>query len=40
VKQAFGSEDQEQYTHIFQTEQKAFDNSVTDWERWRYFERI
>jgi glutamine synthetase len=40
VKQAFGSEVQEHYTHFFQTEQKAFDNSVTDWERWRYFERI
>jgi glutamine synthetase len=40
VKQAFGSEVQEHYTHFFETEQKAFDNSVTDWERWRYFERI
>ena len=40
VKQAFGELVQEHYTHFFQVEQKAFDNSVTDWERWRYFERI
>ena len=31
---------QEHYTHFFQKEIEAFDNSVTDWERWRYFERI
>jgi glutamine synthetase len=40
VKQAFGELVQEHYTHFFRVEQKAFDNSVTDWERWRYFERI
>jgi glutamine synthetase len=40
VKEAFGSEVQDHYTHFFRMEQKAFDNSVTDWERWRYFERI
>jgi glutamine synthetase len=40
VKQAMGELVQEHYTHFFRTEQKAFDNSVTDWERWRYFERI
>lgn len=36
----FGDEVVEHYTHFFQTEQAAFDASVTDWERQRYFERI
>lgn len=40
VAESFGSAVQEHYSHFFRTEQKAFDNSVTDWERWRYFERI
>ena len=40
VKSAFGEDVQEHYTHFFRQEQDAFDNSVTDWERWRYFERI
>jgi glutamine synthetase len=40
VRQAFGPTVQEHYTHHFRTEQKAYDNAVTDWERWRYFERI
>jgi glutamine synthetase len=40
VKAAFGEEVQQHYTHFFRQEQDAFDNSVTDWERWRYFERI
>ncbi|MCI0543278.1 MAG: glutamine synthetase family protein [Actinobacteria bacterium] len=40
VKQAFGDLVQEHYTHFFRVEQDAFDNTVTDWERWRYFERI
>ncbi len=26
--------------HFFQTEQEAYDRSVSDWERKRYFERI
>ena len=30
----------EHYAHHFRTEQAAFDNAVTDWERRRYFERI
>jgi glutamine synthetase len=30
----------EHYAHYFRTEQAAFDNAVTDWERRRYFERI
>lgn len=38
--QAFGAEMVEHYTHFFRTEQAAFDASVTDWERQRYFERI
>ena len=28
------------YSHFFHTEQEAYDRAVTDWERWRYFERI
>lgn len=28
------------YTHFFTVEQEAYDKSVTDWERRRYFERI
>jgi glutamine synthetase len=40
VKGVFGADVQAHYGHFFRTEQKAFDNSVTDWERWRYFERI
>lgn len=40
VKSAFGEDVQEHYVHFFRQEQDAFDNSVTDWERWRYFERI
>jgi glutamine synthetase len=40
VAVSFGANVQEHYTHFFRKEQEAFDNSVTDWERWRYFERI
>jgi glutamine synthetase len=40
VKRAFGEEVVEHYTHFFETEQGAFNNAVTDWELWRYFERI
>ncbi|MEX1125410.1 MAG: glutamine synthetase, partial [Acidimicrobiia bacterium] len=40
VRDVFGADVQAHYSHFFRTEQKAFDNSVTDWERWRYFERI
>ena len=40
VREVFGPEVQEHYSHFFRMEQRAFDNSVTDWERWRYFERI
>ncbi len=40
VREAFGEEVRAHYSHFFRTEQRAFENSVTDWERWRYFERI
>ena len=40
AKKAFGKEVVEHYTHHFRMEQKAYENSVTDWERKRYFERI
>jgi glutamine synthetase len=40
IKRAFGEAVQQHYTHFFHKEQEAFDNTVTDWERWRYFERI
>jgi len=40
VKATLGEEVAEHYTHFFRTEQAAFDKSVTDWERRRYFERI
>jgi glutamine synthetase len=40
VGSVFGTDVQAHYSHFFRVEQNAFDNSVTDWERWRYFERI
>jgi len=40
VREAFGADVQAHYSHFFQTEQSAYDNAVTDWERARYFERI
>ena len=40
AKQAFGEEVVNHYAHHFDMEQKAYDRSVTDWERKRYFERI
>jgi glutamine synthetase len=40
VRETFGTEVQEHYTHFFREEQAAYDRAVTDWERWRYFERI
>ena len=36
----FGADVVKHYTHFFRTELSAFDDSVTDWERRRYFERI
>ena len=40
VAASFGEDVQQHYTHFFRKEQEGFDNAVTDWERWRYFERI
>ena len=40
VRDAFGSDVQDHYTHFYRTEQQAYDAAVTDWERRRYFERI
>lgn len=40
AKRAFGEEVVEHYTHFFRTEQAAYNQAVTDWERKRYFERI
>lgn len=40
AKAAFGEEVVKHYTHFFETEQKAYNKAVTDWERQRYFERI
>ncbi len=40
AKQAFGEDVVAHYTHFYKKEQQAYDKSVTDWERKRYFERI
>jgi glutamine synthetase len=40
AKQAFGPDVHEHYAHFFDEEATAYENAVTDWERWRYFERI
>lgn len=37
---AFGAEVVRHYAHFYQSEQKAYDMAVTDWERRRYFEQI
>jgi glutamine synthetase len=37
---SFGSEVVEHYAHFFRTEVAAFNKTVTDWEKKRYFERI
>ncbi len=39
-KNTFGNDVVEHYTHFFQKEIEAYNRSVTDWERKRYFERI
>lgn len=39
-KNAFGSDAVKHYTHFFEKETQAYNQSVTDWERKRYFERI
>jgi glutamine synthetase len=40
TNRVLGEDVVEHYAHYFRTEQAAFDNAVTDWERRRYFERI
>ena len=40
AKGAFGENVVKHYTHFYRTEIKAFKQSVTDWEKRRYFERI
>lgn len=40
AKDAFGSQVVEHYAHFYEQEIHAFEMSVTDWERKRYFERI
>ena len=39
ARQAFGEEFVEHYLHFLRTEQRKFDETVTDWERARFFER-
>lgn len=39
LHEAFGSEVMEHYLHFFRTELRKYDESVTTWERERYFER-
>ncbi|MEQ8715040.1 MAG: glutamine synthetase family protein [Cyclobacteriaceae bacterium] len=40
AEEAFGKEVVKHYSHFYQTEIDAYQKSVTDWERKRYFERI
>ena len=40
ARRVLSSDVVEHYLHFFRSEQAAFDNAVTDWERRRYFERI
>ena len=40
ARATFGDEVVDHYVHFFRTEQAAYDQSVTDWELRRYFERI
>lgn len=39
LRQAFGTDVIEHYSHFFATEQRKYDEAVSDWERARYFER-
>ena len=39
-KKVFGADVLKHYTHFFEKEVEAYNQSVTDWERKRYFERI
>ncbi len=38
-RRAFGSDVIDHYVHFFRTEQRKYDEAVTNWERERYFER-
>ena len=40
VRATLGADITRHYAHFFRTEQAAYDEAVTDWERRRYFERI
>ncbi len=40
ARESFGSEMIDHYTHFFRTEERAYEQAVTDWERRRYFEQI
>jgi glutamine synthetase len=40
ARATLGNDVVDHYVRTFRTEQAAFDNAVTDWERRRYFERI
>jgi len=40
ARRVLSSDVVEHYVHFYRTEQAAFDQAVTDWERHRYFERI
>ncbi len=40
VRRAFGVDVVEHYLHFLRTEQRKFDEVVTDWEKSRFFERI
>lgn len=40
VKESLGPDVAEHYAHFYRSEQRAFERTVTDWERRRYFERI
>ena len=39
LRAAFGEQVVDHYVHFFRTEQRKFDETVTSWERERYFER-
>ncbi|MCA1724423.1 MAG: glutamine synthetase family protein, partial [Thermomicrobia bacterium] len=40
ARSAFGDDVVEHYLHFMRTEQRKFDEVVTDWERARFFERV
>ena len=40
AREVFSEDVVEHYVHFYRTEQAAYDQAVTDWERRRYFERI